>query len=152
MTRHARRTVLCLAMTAASLLEATGCLEVGGGAVEVGWVVRDSEESARNCADLGITDIRVTVVPADTEDASDLCSTGAIGRCTFSCNAGYGITPFKIPPGDYYFGLVPLDANRRPLGPDRCSLPAPVRRNVAQGQLLELGVWQVVVAQEAGTP
>jgi len=111
----------------------------------VNWVVRDETESAKRCDEVGISKIRIQVLQETDGGMTDLCAEGKIGLCTFDCKDGYGATPFRIPTGWYYFGLSALSSDGTPLPPGVVSVPAPVFRRVIDGQMLDLGVWQVVV-------
>ena len=122
-----------------------GCLQIEGGSAEVSWVLRNSDEKAVSCKEAGIAKIRFVVLEGEGQDATDLCDTGQIGRCVFDCKDGHGTTPFRIPPGHYFFGLEAMDATGMPLSPDKVSLPAPVLRRVLENQVLDLGVWQIVL-------
>lgn len=121
------------------------CLKVEGGSAEVSWVLRNTDEKAVTCSEAGIAKVRFVVLEGEGQDATDLCDTGRIGRCVFDCKDGHGTTPFRIPPGHYYFGLEAIDTNGRPLGPSRIALPAPVERRIIESQVMDLGVWQLVV-------
>ena len=121
------------------------CLEIKGGSAEVSWVLRDSDEKAVTCDEAGISKIRFVVLDGEGADATDLCDTGQIGRCVFDCKEGHGTTPFRIPEGSYYFGLEAMDKDGHPLGPDQIALPSPVLRRVLFNQVLDLGVWQLVM-------
>jgi len=131
---------------------APGCLEVSGGAVEIAWVLRNDSRGAADCADADpdLETLRLSIVPA-VGDATDLCAAGEVKGCQFSCRegTGSGITAFAVPPGDYYLGLVPLTVDGTPLAADRVAVPPPVRRTLRNGELCDLGLWQVVIL---GTP
>lgn len=127
-------------------LVGTGCLELEGGAAEVAWVIRDTDQRARTCKEADIAHVRVTVLrETDAGVFEDLCGAGEIGRCTFDCEAGDGATPFKIPAGWYYFGLEVRDGDGQRKPESEVQVPAPTRRRVLKGQMVNLGVWQVVL-------
>lgn len=151
-------------------LVATGCLQIDGGAVEVGWVLRDTHQERVTCdaptlraAGVRIDRIRVQVrlLAADGTSGDDLCASGAIRGCEFRCDDGGGATPFSIPvpdpdPGDgisvqsreYLFSLLPLSQDGTPIGPELVAVPPPVRRVVRRGDLTDLGIWELVVPAE----
>jgi hypothetical protein len=137
---------LSLVALVAGLL--AGCLEVSGGAVEIAWVLRDDAQGSADCtdADPDLHTLRLSIVPV-SGDPTDLCATGAVKGCQFSCqeSAGSGITAFAVPPGDYFLGLVPETVDGTPLAANRVAVPTPVRRTVRTGELCDLGLWQVVI-------
>lgn len=145
-SRRRRETrVAALLLTGLAVL-AAGCLELDGGAVEVAWVVRDTDQRARTCKEADIAHVRVTVLrETDGGVYEDLCRAGVIGRCTFDCEAGDGTTPFKIPAGWYFFGLEVRDGDGQRKPESEVEVPAPTRRRVLRGQMVDLGVWQLVV-------
>lgn len=124
----------------------TGCLELDGGATEVVWVVRDTKQRARKCEEVGIKYIRLQILRSTEEGFEDLCrlTDVDVGRCTFKCENGSATMPFKIPEGWYYFGLTALTSERRVLTADEVSIPPPIYRRILHGEMLDLGVWQVV--------
>lgn len=151
-------------------LVVASCLQIDGGAVEVGWVLRDTRQEKVNCdapalraAGIRIDRIRVQVrlVAPDGTSGDDLCASGAIRGCEFQCENGNGVTPFSIPvpdpdPGDgvqvesreYLFSLLPLSQDGTPIGPELVAVPPPVRRVVRRGDLTDLGIWELVVPAE----
>ncbi len=128
----------------------SSCLETKGGAVEIQWVIRDTNQRARECNQVGISHIRISIVRSTEDGTVDLCKDPEtdVGRCTFDCDVGSGTTPFKIPEGWYHFGLVALDEDGTVIPPNRISIPAPIFRRVLYGEILDLGVWQIT----ANTP
>ena len=130
------------------LAPVAGCLEIDGGAVEVAWVLRYSNQTAAECTStdspVDIHRIRLKVMPADEPDR-DLCAEGALDGCEFGCGDTGGTTPFNIPAGTYFFGLQPLTADGSPISPSVVAVPAPIRRSIITGDLTDLGIWQMVI-------
>ena len=128
----------------------TACLELEGGAAEVAWVVRDTKQRARNCQETEIKYVRLQVLRETDGGMHNLCEDPAtdIGRCTYSCENGRGTTSFKIPQGWYYFGLTIISTNGQEMSPDQVAVPSPIYRRVLDGQILDLGVWQIVTKAE----
>ena len=128
-------------------LATSGCMDMKGGAVELQWVVRDTNQRARECAEVGISHIRISIVQSTEDETIDLCKDPEtdVGRCTFKCDVGNGTTPFKIPEGWYHFGLVALDEDGMVIPANLISIPSPIFRRVLYGEILDLGVWQITV-------
>lgn len=136
----------CAMFASAWALAGPGCLKLDGGAVEVSWVIRDTDQRARTCKEADIAHVRVQVLRENDDGGlDDLCRSGEVGRCTFECETGNGTTPFRIPAGWYFFALEVRnsDGQRKPLS--EVQVPAPTLRRVLRGQVVDLGVWQVVV-------
>lgn len=122
-----------------------GCLEMDGGAVEVSWVIRDAHQRGQSCSQAGIHQVRVEVIQQTDGGVVNLCTARRIGKCTFSCKDGNGATPFRIPSGSYYFGLMPLDSEGNEMSPGLVQVPVMARRSIDDGQMLDLGVWQMAL-------
>ncbi|MFH2009368.1 MAG: hypothetical protein ABI333_22445 [bacterium] len=123
-----------------------GCLDIDGGAVEVAWVIRTSDQKAADCQDNvpPIHRIRLKVAPVDEPDR-DLCAEGLIGECDFECGLGGGTTPFNIPEGAYFFGIQPLTADGSPILSSDIAVSSSIRRSIVTGDLTDLGIWQLVI-------
>jgi hypothetical protein len=139
------------AALALALVGGTGCLQIEGGAVEVAWVLRHSDNTAGKCDDshlpsqYRIDRIRLRVTPED-DLGMDLCaSADPPGTCEFSCEDGGGTTRFDIPEGTYYFDLVPLTADGSVIPASVVAVPAPLRRTIVEGDITDLGIWQLVI-------
>ena len=150
-TNALRSAFWSIAVAAVALTSASGCMELDGGAAEVAWVVRDSEQRARDCDEINVSYVRLQVLEESDGGLRDLCTSPDvdIGRCTFECDDRRGTTPFKIPEGWYYFGLAVLGPDLKPRSPDEIAVPAPIYRRVLDGEILDLGVWQIVYTQPA---
>jgi hypothetical protein len=144
---HLRSLVACLA---AALGASAGCVDISGGAVEIAWVIRGTDQKAAECGDANpdIAELRLSVVPV-ANDATDLCAAGAVKGCHFDCSGdnGSGITAFAVPAGDYYLGLVAVSADGTDLPPERVAVPPPLPRTIQRGEVSDLGVWQVVILE-----
>jgi len=131
-----------------------GCPQIDGGAVEVAWIVRRSDNNAGAC-DHGwlseqyhIDRIRLRVVP-EGDPNLDLCDgVDRLSVCEFTCEDGGGATAFDIPPGTYFFDLVPLTADGSTIPASVVALPAPLRRTIVEGDITDLGIWQVVILND----
>jgi len=134
-----------------ALVGLTGCPKIEGGAVEVAWVVRHSDNTAGKCDDsrlpsqYRIDRIRLKVTPEE-DSTLDLCA-GATppSVCEFACEDGGGASAFDIPAGTYYFDLVPVTADGSVIPASVVALPAPLRRTIVEGDIADLGIWQLVI-------
>lgn len=133
------------------LVGLTGCPNIEGGAVEVAWVLRHSDNTAGQCDDsrlpsqYRIDRIRLKVTPED-DPGMDLCASAAPPSvCEFSCKDGGGTSAFDIPEGTYFFDLVPITADGSVIPASVLALPAPLRRTIVEGDIADLGIWQLVI-------
>lgn len=143
--------VIGAAVLAAAGLTSSGCTKIEGGAVEVAWVLRRSNNTAADCDDsrlpseYHIDRIRLRVVPED-DPGMDLCaSVNPLSTCEFNCEDGVGASAFDIPDGVYYFDLVPITADGSVIPSSVVAVPAPLRRTIREGDISDLGIWQVVI-------
>ena len=145
-------TRLCIgAALSLAMVGLAGCPKIEGGAVEVAWVLRHSDNTAGRCDDsrmpsqYHIDRIRLKVTPED-DPTIDLCAgLDPPSTCEFACEAGGGTSAFDIPEGTYYFDLVPLTADGSVIPASVVALPAPLRRTIVEGDITDLGVWQLVI-------
>jgi hypothetical protein len=113
-------------------------------------VVRTHEGGAITdcaCSDPLIARVRLDLVGAAGAVVGTTPCQGQ-AECRFSCQRHTGTTPFNIPPGSYLMKLVPLDALGQDLvtgsPDDMVQAPAPVRRDVSQGQPTQLDAFALV--------
>lgn len=154
MTRTCKAVVGAVVLTSALVATGaglSGCTKIEGGAVEVAWVLRRSDNTAADCDDsrlpsqYHIDRIRLRVIPED-DPGMDLCaSVDPLSTCEFACKAGVGTSAFDIPDGVYFFDLVPITQDGSVIPSSVVALPAPLRRNIRDGDITDLGIWQVVI-------
>ena len=132
-------------------LALAGCPQIDGGAVEVAWVLRHSDNAPGKCDDSNlpahyhIDRLRLRVVP-EQDPGMDLCATvDSLSVCEFSCGDGGGASAFDIPPGTYFFDLVPLTSDGSIIPSSVISRPPPLRRTIVEGDIADLGIWQLVI-------
>jgi hypothetical protein len=144
------RQMLFLLLISGWAVSAGACLELEGGAAEVAWVIRDTKQRARDCQDVDIKYVRLQVLSESDGGMLNLCEDPDtdIGRCTYTCETGRGTTSFKIPEGWYYFGLTIINHEGKEMSADQVAVPSPIYRRVLDGQILDLGVWQIVTQTE----
>jgi hypothetical protein len=131
-----------------------GCPTIDGGAVEVAWVTRTADNNSTPCdsdwlpAQYKIDRIRLRISPEE-DPGMDLCaSVDAPSICEFSCTDGGGSTAFDIPEGTYSFDLVPLTEDGSIIPASVVALPAPLWRTIVEGDITDLGIWQIVVLND----
>ncbi len=130
-----------------------GCKEYSGGAVEIAWVIRGDDQHAYECDSpkLGENQIAKVRLIILTEEGEDLCESGRVSNCEFVCERTFGssthrgVTPFTIPEGEYYIGLVPLSIQGIPFPQSQIQTPQPMLSTITRGNLTFMGVWQLVV-------
>jgi len=133
-----------------AVLAGPGCVEVDGGAVEVGWDLRypdgrrtDDQDRFIDCQRARIGAMALSLRP--TAGGPDPCE--AEDRCRFACShLGSGTTPFVIPEAEYAMELEVLDLEGRSLGSaDGIVTPGPVVRQVRTGRIASLSVNLIIV-------
>ncbi len=131
-----------------------GCPQIEGGAVEVAWMVQRADGHSAECKDVWLAGnqkidrIRLRVTPED-DPGLDLCAgVEPPSICEFSCEGGGGATDFDIPEGVYFFDLVPLTADGPVTSPSVVAVPAPLRRSIVEGDITDLGIWQMVILND----
>jgi hypothetical protein len=150
MNRFDRRGVLLHMACTALLGLAGGCVEVDGGAVEVGWDLRfpdgrrtDDNGDSISCSRAQLGDMALVLSPVGGGD--DPCS--GVGHCRFSCSPqGVGTTDFVLPPGDYAMALQVLDPSGKALGVgDGILTPGSMVRRIILGEITNLSVHLIIV-------
>ncbi len=139
--------IVCLAGLAGLI---PACVPIGGGSVEISWVVIAPDGRGItdcNCANPAIAKVRLSLVGVGGDiDGVDACAGQA--QCDFPCQRQTGATPFDIKPtqsGEMYsVSVVALDADGDPL--PQVMTPAPILRQVAFGQPTEVEAFALVAA------
>lgn len=131
-------------------LALTACVDVEGGAVEVGWDLRfpdgrrtDDDDNYIDCTKAQLGKMALSLLPIDP--GTDPCA--GDDRCQFACShMGFGTTPFVIPEGQYAISLQILDPAGIPLGSgEGIVTPGPIVRNVRTGEITSLSVNLIIV-------
>lgn len=142
----------------ALLLALGGCVEIDGGAVEARW---DLQYGGEDCTPSGASE------PLCVRGNRISCERGNVGfielkldplrgsddpcdregdPCRFSCGPLIGTTRFFIPEDDYSISLQVRDPAGALLGPtDGVAVPAPIVRQVLDGELTNLNVNLIIV-------
>lgn len=117
----------------AGMLLSMGCVDVNGGAVEVSWTIQRSDGTVVACGAAGVKEMRLRATPVAGGEA--------VTR-TWDCGAGYGASAFDLAVGSTSFVLEPqcLAAGETFVG----QVPAPIVRNVTEGQVVSLNALLVV--------
>ncbi len=114
-----------------------GCVDVNGGAVELKWSIRDAIGPS-NCG----TSRLDTVDLVYSDEAAHTFKT------SFPCSEPQATTLFSIPPGRYSFSIEPQCASSPPPAPKteaKVTVPSPIVRDVANGELTDLKVLLIMV-------
>jgi|GEM_PF-6411065 hypothetical protein len=134
----------------------SACVAIDGGAVEVGWQLRNAstEVPSRHldCSETSFDSVRLELQPSDSTLASP-CTTAPCSEtncCLFRCDQEIGVTGFVIPPGHYSMQITATLAENQ--GQERSlessngvTTPAPVVREVRTGEVTALGVNLIIV-------
>lgn len=145
--------VLAAAGVAAAAL--TACVQVDGGAVELSWSLRDFEGAKNDCAQSGITEIRVCWLPladggtSGPPECAIQRTDGGLRQLfrSFDCVEKRGVTRFEVPPGPNAFFVQPIcSGGDEPTGPYQ--VPSPIVRTVESGQVVTLDQVLIIAANE----
>jgi hypothetical protein len=147
--------VILLLVVAAAI---SGCVDIDGGAVEARWDLQYGGEDCTppgggdplcvrgnriSCARGKVGFVELSLDPLRGSD--DPCDREGT-PCRFSCEPLIGTTRFFIPEGDYSISLQVRDPAGTLLGPaDGVAVPAPIVRQVLEGQLTNLNVNLIIV-------
>lgn len=112
---------------------ALGCVDVNGGAVELGWIIRRSDGEGLSCSQAGIAAVRLEAV-SQSSDRSIYQS--------WACAAKRGTTLFDIPEGRYALSITPTCAGKEPAF---AQVPPPVVRDIVMGEVAQLNVLLISV-------
>ncbi len=116
-----------------------GCVDVNGGAVELRWEIRDINGHGVTCADSGLEQVRLRAIPVD--GGGDVKCEGGERCKIFACAAYYGSTAFEIPAGRYSLAIevvCPVDVDASVAEGPSASVPAPIIRDISNGNVAEL--------------
>ncbi len=134
----------------------SACVEIGGGAAELSWSIRAPDGSASACnlrersgADRpDIVEVALcweTFVPG--QEVSLACNRDR--REVFECTRSRGATQFRIDSGTTALWVEPLCSDGQPLEPGLVEVPAPLVRDVGNGQVVTLDALLIVADAQA---
>jgi hypothetical protein len=129
---------------------ATGCVVVEGGAVELSWIVRDSQgDTCSPCVEGGIERVALIAASCEARNADGSCA-GVPERVDhWPCDDLHGITGFVIQEGKWAFSIEAWD----PQGESaQFQVPPPVIRDVVEGEPTQLDAWLIVSTAEDCSP
>jgi len=140
--------LLAALAVAASLIPA--CVSIDGGAVEISWIVIAPDGRGITdcrCADPAIAKVRLVLTGVGGAiDGATPCAGQA--QCDFPCQRQTGATAFNIPrtgPGESYaVSVVAVDDTGNEIPVDMVRPPAPILRQVVNGQPTELDAFTLV--------
>jgi hypothetical protein len=142
------RPLLAALALSASLIPA--CVSINGGAVEISWVVIAPDGRGITdcrCADPSIAKVRLVLTGVGGAiDGATPCAGKA--QCDFPCQRQTGATAFDIPPTapgeSYEVSVVAVDASGNEVPQAMIMTPAPILRQVVNGQPTELDAFTLV--------
>lgn len=151
-TRNLFCQLLLANIISAAIFWLAGCVEVDGGAIEVGWEIRHADPQMENrrlsCLDSNFIAVRL-VLEETSGTVGDPCEQYSCGEencCRFDCEPEVGITGFYIPDGVYKMSIQPIDVEgKEPSEAQGIIVPAPVVREVTKGDITNLGVNLIIV-------
>ncbi|MGM0597734.1 MAG: hypothetical protein ACQES9_11930 [Myxococcota bacterium] len=135
----------------------TACNEIDGGAVEIAWVIRGSDNQGYSCEDeklapFVINKIKLIIKGTEGEyDGVDICESGLVKNCVFECDSTFGgstfrgVTSFSVPSGTYHIGIQPLDSKGNPISKVQVETPSLLRKTIDRETITFMGVWQMVI-------
>lgn len=144
------RAMWLLAFTLCPLVHA-GCEAGSGGAVELSWKLRPNSSSLQDKfveCDAGddidkrgnVEYMRLLWHVVD-DNGETLADDGAEWRCSDN----HGVTGFSLPEGTASLTVIPECASMSPAATDTYIAPAPLQRQVMQGNTISLGAVELVI-------
>lgn len=114
-------------------------MQVDGGAIELSWSLRSfTGDPIDQCANAGIDTIRVWW-EADDE-------TGRPAFTDFVCEESRGVTGFEVPEGATRVWVEPVCTDGTEAAPGTYQAPAPIVRDVSNGDVITLNALLIVVS------
>ncbi|HEY0192381.1 MAG TPA: hypothetical protein VGC42_14780 [Kofleriaceae bacterium] len=127
-----------------------GCDAGSGGAVELSWKLRPNSSSLEDkfvdCDrgdDLDRGD--VAYIQLAWQVTGDQGEPVGGGSEEWRCNDNHGVTGFSLPEGTASLTVIPECRSGTPAASDTYSTPAPVQRQVMQGNTISLGAVELVI-------
>lgn len=129
-------------MAALMSLATAACTEISGGAVEVSWSLQVPLGAGVSCASAQIERMRLWwddgVAPA---------------FASWPCTDGHGVTRFQVPAGEVQLYMAPECAAGTPAIYGTYIAPAPISREILDGQVVRLDAIVVhVITPVAASP
>ena len=126
------------------------CVSIDGGAVEISWIVIAPDGRGITdcrCADPAIAKVRLVLTGVGGAiDGATPCAGKA--QCDFPCQRQTGATAFDIPPTgpgeSYQVSVVAVDDAGNEVPQGMIMTPAPILRQVVNGQPTELEAFSLV--------
>lgn len=118
------------------------CTDVTGGAVEVSWSLQVPEGAGVSCASARIARMRL-YWEAD----------GEASFASWPCTDAHGVTKFEVPVGSAILRMTPECQNGQEATYGTYVAPAPIVRDIAQGDVVRLDAIVVhLITPTAGSP
>jgi hypothetical protein len=139
-----------LAVVALATWLIPACVSINGGAVEISWIVIAPDGRGITncgCADPAIAKVRLVLTGVGGAiDGATPCAGKA--QCDFPCQRQTGATAFDIPPTgpgeSYEVSVVAVDDTGNEVPSGMIMTPAPILRQVVNGQPTELDAFTLV--------
>jgi hypothetical protein len=141
MGSRARTVASALAISAAL----AGCVEVDGGAVELSWSLRSFDGEPVDCGDADVRAVRLCWRAAPGGETLPAICDGA-GAIDFDCGDQHGSSRFELASGRTGFLVEPLCADGEPAASGTYQVPAPIVRDVTEGEVVALSSIAIIVS------
>jgi hypothetical protein len=134
------------------MLGVGGCVAVNGGAVELSWIIRESDGSQADCSDdtVNVATVALCVRSCDAIGPGGECTSSSgtddvvCPTAAFECQDHRGNTPFEIPPGRKELWIRVSCAGTGGATPN-VTLPGSLIRDVVEGEVTELDALLITV-------
>jgi hypothetical protein len=114
-------------------------VQVDGGAIELSWSLRSfTGDPIDQCTNADISTIRVWWEADDESDRPAFTD--------FACEESRGVTGFEVPEGTTRVWVEPVCTDGAEAAPDTYQAPAPIVRDVSNGDVITLNSLLIVVS------
>jgi hypothetical protein len=138
-------------LLAIAALALVGCVEVDGGAVELSWSLRAFSGEPVECGDADVGGVRLCwrEAPAERALATDCDGAEAI---EFDCDDQHGSSRFELASGRTGFLVEPTCRDGEPAAAGTYQVPAPIVRDVNEGEVVTLSSLAIIVSDNSANP
>jgi hypothetical protein len=140
-----------IGLVAALLAASVACVEVEGGAVELSWSLRAFDGDPVDCADADVAGVRLCWRAAPPGEALAATCDGA-RTLDFDCDDQHGSSRFDLASGRTGFLVEPTCRDGEPADDGTYQVPAPIVRDVVEGEVVTLSSLAIIVSDNSTNP
>jgi hypothetical protein len=138
-------------LVAALALASSACVDIDGGAVDLSWSLFAFGGDRVSCdeAEVAAVELCWRAVPAGGTLEASCADADHLG---FACDDNHGTTRFDLPAGRTAFWLEPVCRDGEPAATGTYQVPAPIVREVVDGEVVTLSSLAIIVSDNSENP